>query len=746
MVPTGHDTDGGSLLKERYQGEHRFDEIVVLRVLEVEGKSASAPTAGSEQALAQSDLQDVHDAEWKRSTGMGAGDLPQNGYKLSEEIRRSSEFRKRGSLKEVLATFSQETAGQGNLVRHTSSEDLSAMEPARGANEMADERSDLDCQFDKPKLDDSGLRNRVWALEEEKGRLHKDLASTTLKETILREKVREFELQMDGHRKRVERAEKTILELRQAGTRNKEQARQAEDEVEQLRIACAQKDAEKQDMQKRIERLQQLCTDHEKSIHGLRQGLKNGMDGNKEGRMSRLQRELQRLSGAEITLRTELEASRGENTTLRRDISSMLERFASEQRDSAMQLKKLDQELRAEIDRGQAQVAELRDENNLLFAKLRLVMRERQDTKEALRTSKARLQGIEEESKDLQEEVLTIKTALQAKEAHVDDLEMQLDNLTKSKQMFQTALALREKAGANCGTTSKVKEKEKEPRDGQHMESEMRQSLQAAAQQLYSMNGRLEALMDKLSDRDVQLQEALAEIVQKDDLIRGLEHSLKNLAKTVDSQSARLMRLTKQNEHTNSLTNSQFKQIENLQTQIATAVERKNKAEEELEQAKQRMENWEQEIQLQGMNCQLLRDRVGTMEADLRQCHTQMTLILQRRDELSTERDKLQNLLAATANQVTALEQQLAERDQKIKLQESRLEELKEETNQNRGEVGRLSKERDEIQKEAEAMSREALRTSMEVEVLRRRIHQLDEDVLVRDGQICILRGSLEES
>jgi predicted nucleic acid-binding Zn-ribbon protein len=166
-------------------------------------------------------------------------------------------------------------------------------------------------------------------------------------------------MQMDGHRKRVERAERTISELRQAVAHSSKQARQADAEVEELRLLCARKDGEKRDLQNRVERLQQLCTDHEKSIHGLRQGLKNGMDGNKEGRMSRLQKELQRLSAVEISLRTDLEASRVENATLRQDINCLLERSANQQRESSMHMKRLEQALRAEIDRGLSKFAHI---------------------------------------------------------------------------------------------------------------------------------------------------------------------------------------------------------------------------------------------------------------------------------------------------------------------------------------------------------------------------------------------------
>lgn len=79
-------------------------------------------------------------------------------------------------------------------------------------------------------------------------------------------------------------------------------------------------------------------------------------------------------------------------------------------------------------------------------------------------------------------------------------------------------------------------------------------------------------------------------------------------------------------------------------------------------------------------------------------------------------------------------------------MQEEALEDLRRVVEEGRKDLSLAQQERDEMQKEAEAMSREALRTSVEVEVLRRRVRQLDEDVLLRDGQICILRGGLEDS
>lgn len=725
--------------------------------------SKAEDTAGGvrigEQAMALSDVQLAHDIGWNCPILEG-GILHQNGHRISGELRRLVEFSsgKRRSFVEEDYVCALDDVENFRVDMRTASEDL-----AKKVSDAAhiDLHNGVETDAEISKLADHSLRNRVWGLEEEKGRLHKDLAAMTLKDTILRDKVREFELQMDGHRKRVEKTERTILELRQASAQSSKQSREAEIEVDELRSICARNDGEKLDMQNRIERLQQLCMDHEKSIHGLRQGLKNGMDGNKEGRMSRLQKELQRLSDVEITLRNELEASRVENINSRRDINYLVERFTNQQRESTMQMKKLEQELRAEIDCGQAKFAELKDENNLLFAKLKLLTRERHDTREALKSSDNRVSGLEQENQCLLETIANVEEKLEVKQKEIMNLQNKIERSIQDRDLAQTAFALKEKvspsgaamtklndihekASSNGAVTTRLKEKELP--NSAHLGSEMRQSLQAAAQQLYSMNERLEALMNKLSERDFQLQEAREVIAEKDDVVNDLEHSLSNLAKTVDSQNSRIMRLSKQNEDLTRVSQSQCKQIEDFQTQITTVLGSKVRADQELDVTRTQLEECEKQLESQNLTCQLLQGRVDALDLKLQHCQPQITSLLQQRDELELEREKLHHSLANVTLRVTEFEHRLVDREEVVKVQERTLQRLTKEIDDSRKELILVKQERDEMQKEAEAMSREALRTSMEVEVLRRRVHQLDEDVLLRDGQICILRGGLEDS
>lgn len=330
-----------------------------------------------------------------------------------------------------------------------------------------------------------------------------------------------------------------------------------------------------------------------------------------------------------------------------------------------------------------------------------------------------------------------MESALEAKQMDIQNLEYQLERANQNKEVAETALVLKENVHCYDIVTTEVKDNG-DSRNSSNLGTEMRQSL-------HSMNERVESLLDKLAERDIQLQEARVIINRKDEVVAGLEHTLNNLAKTVDSQSSRIMRLSKQNEDLTRATMSQTRQIEHLQAQVSNALDSKKKEEAELNGARKRLEEYDKHFESQSLTCQLLQERVEALQADLEHSQPQMKSLMQQRDELASERQNLHHSLADATQRVDDLEHRLTNKEEAIQLQQVTLEELRKEVHEGREELNRVKQERDEMQREADAMSREALRTSVEVEVLRRRVQQLDEDVLLRDGQICILRGNLED-
>lgn len=57
-----------------------------------------------------------------------------------------------------------------------------------------------------------------------------------------------------------------------------------------------------------------------------------------------------------------------------------------------------------------------------------------------------------------------------------------------------------------------------------------------------------------------------------------------------------------------------------------------------------------------------------------------------------------------------------------------------------------MREQRDKVQEDANFMEREAIKLSAQVERLSRKVERLEEDVMVKDGQLSILRGAMHDT
>lgn len=428
----------------------------------------------------QFDLLTEDSVEWRLKMQQRLRRMHEEKKHLAQEVAAEVKRRmtERGAAKEVLGMMKKEMESCMNLMEKEKFDTQVNLE-----QELQRRETTWGSRMDKIQAEENWLRSRLKSLEEEKGGLQQELATVNSKENALREKVSEFENQMDAHRKRVEGAEKTILELRNSLDESFKHSRQTESDVELLRKACKEKDGENSDLRRLVQRLQQLCQDHEKSIHGLRQAMKNASDRPDDGdaRVRRLQKELIRLSGVEQALRSELESSRGETTVLRRENKGLLERLRSDQREATGHLKKFEADHRAEVDRLQSQIVELGQDNNILAGKLRVVLKEREEARDALKVSESCMKGVEEQNRSLQEDVRRERMRIQEMQQDFEELsrlEKRAESLAKHNQMLQALLAMKEKAALASG--EEMKEKEMQVKEAHHTQSEMRQSLQVS--------------------------------------------------------------------------------------------------------------------------------------------------------------------------------------------------------------------------------------------------------------------------
>lgn len=189
-----------------------------------------------------------------------------------------------------------------------------------------------------------------------------------------------------------------------------------------------------------------------------------------------------------------------------------------------------------------------------------------------------------------------------------------------------------------------------------------------------------------------------------------LEPKLLDLAAMVSAQNACVVRLSVQNETLARNLQSQKLECEQQQEQIETAVKQKDAAIRALEQFKEQMVEWATEMDERTLHYDTLQECILNQEADLRDSQLQYNAMLQSYEELKKDRDQLLAWQTHARTQIADSEKALNERE-----------------------------------KEVESISREALHMSLEVELLRRKLQQLDEDVMFKEGQISILRSSWDE-
>ncbi|CAM6126993.1 unnamed protein product [Calypogeia fissa] len=651
----------------------------------------------------------------------------------SEVKRRITE---RAAAKEVLVMMKREMEA---CVRVMEKEKLGIQ--AGFERELERRDSEWQKKVEDMMLEEKWLRERVRRLEDEKGGLQSELTSVASREDSLRDKVREFESQMEGHRKRVEGAERTILDLRQSLVSSCQQARQAENELENVRKVYLEKESQGQELAREVGRLQQLCADHENSIKGLQQGLMDGVkcssESNEETSDS-IRKELVRLSTVEKSLREELEVLRSDTISLQNVNSGLLERLGNVELNT--EAGGTDQTLQAALSSLQSRTIELQEENEALSSKLQNAEKERDSEREALRSLESNLSGVEGDSKALQDEVGQERSKVQDKEREIHRLERRVDGLLKNNQMLQGILAMREKAALI--SDEEAKEKEKAVKEARQLEAEMRDSLQVSARQLAFMNERAELMSEKLKERDVQLMALKSESGKKDDVIRGLEQSLSDLARSMDAQNRRIMQLSSKNGELSRHLQARGKEVDGLHPKSVEDSHGRIASNQEVDEISSQAHDVKQELEAQNLLCKLLRDKLSQSEDDLNKRCEEVAGLIRSRDWFQSELQRAQSALGEASQRLATLERTVKQKEDIILSWKAEKQGYLQDILKLREALPQVEHERDEMREEADEIGREALRLSAEVEVLRRKVVQLEEDVLVKEGQISILRGS----
>ncbi|KAH7672310.1 E3 ubiquitin ligase involved in syntaxin degradation protein [Dioscorea alata] len=139
----------------------------------------------------------------------------------------------------------------------------------------------------------------------------------------------------------------------------------------------------------------------------------------------------------------------------------------------------------------------------------------------------------------------------------------------------------------------------------------------------------------------------------------------------------------------------------------------------------------------------LLREKLLSKELELEQLEAGFASSVRSHDVLQTEIQRLQDELSCLNHKTKDMEIQMLKTDESNKHLQHDLQECMKELTSTRGVLLKVSEERDHLWEEVKRSGETIIILKHEVDLLKKKIEALDEDVLIKEGQITILKDSL---
>ncbi|WOG86384.1 hypothetical protein DCAR_0205587 [Daucus carota subsp. sativus] len=475
--------------------------------------------------------------------------------------------------------------------------------------------SEWSFKLEKFQTEEHRLRDRVRELAEQNVSLQREVSAFREKDIDSKGRITSSEQQLQDQTARMEELGDENQNLQQHIIEIQDKYKAAQEDRNCIQRNYMEREKECKDLHKSVTRMLRTCSEQEKTILGLREGLreeirkKTFLD-NFDSQLGKLQMELVRLTGTEQTLRNEAESYRREADSLRHENINLLNRLKGTGKEDMPNIR-LDQELLSRVNCLQNQGPKL---------------------------------------------------------------------LNECMQLCMTLLEhLKEKVGQSADINHRY-ETFKNGLDGQFIvESDMK---------LHGFKRRAENLIRSLQNVSSLLQE-------------------KGWIDTAEPQSHSLIDQSGQ-------TNDQ-------------------KSKDELIS----------ELKAELLLTSLLRDKLRSQEMDIEQLQAELATAVRGNDILRCEVEHAVDNISSMNHKLKDLELQMIKKDDSISHLRSDLQECTKELTIVKGILPKVSAERDEMWDEVKRYSEKNMLLNSEVAVLKKKVENLDEDILLKEGQIAILKDSM---
>ncbi|KAF5190581.1 Cap-gly domain linker [Thalictrum thalictroides] len=410
----------------------------------------------------------------------------------------------RASSKEALRVAKVEMDSQTLRLEKEKNELQSGLE-----KELDRRSNDWSFKFQKFQLEEQRLRERVRELAEQNVSLQREVSFLRGREGENMNRATHSEEQLKDLKTSLDEVRKENLDLQQTLLDTQEHLRSAESDRGSIQRSFKEKDKENKELHKAITRLQRTCSEQEKTISGLRQGLsdeveKKQFSGNVDSLA--LQREQVRLTGVEQNLRREVESFRLEVDSLRHENIILLDRLRCSGESSASLCFKLDQELLSRVDCLQNQGLLFLAQSNQLCEKLLELIKVK-----AGECVEKELENGQDCKKNGLDGYLLLESDMK-----LQSLKAGFENLNRSLRAVSSVLHQKSDA-IDSHSKSQNLEVNSGKRRGQDMENNMRFELKAEVLMTTALRDKLVAKQLEID----QLQSELATAIRGHDILRS---------------------------------------------------------------------------------------------------------------------------------------------------------------------------------------------------------------------------------
>ncbi|XP_028126630.1 daple-like protein isoform X2 [Camellia sinensis] len=149
------------------------------------------------------------------------------------------------------------------------------------------------------------------------------------------------------------------------------------------------------------------------------------------------------------------------------------------------------------------------------------------------------------------------------------------------------------------------------------------------------------------------------------------------------------------------------------------------------------------ELKAETLLTSLLREKLYSKEVEVEQLQAELAAGVRGNDMLRCEVQNAMDNLSCMIHKMKDLELQLIKKDENVHRLQSELQECTKELAILKGILPKVSEERDLMWEEVKQYSERNMLLNSEVNVLKKKIEVLDEDVLLKEGQISILKDTL---